>query len=79
MLVLSRKQNESIQIGEDVFLTVLHIQGNSVRLGIEAPKKVAIRRCELPCLADSTKTTPPPSVSLAERNEAPTESAIACP
>jgi carbon storage regulator len=75
MLVLSRKPNESIQIGNDVVLTVLQVQGNRVRLGIEAPAKVVIRRAELPCLAESPKTTP--TVSLAEPNDPPTERAIA--
>ena len=48
MLVLTRKQNEKIQIGDNVFLTVLRIKGNTVRLGIEAPKDVRVVRGELP-------------------------------
>ena len=48
MLVLSRKLNEKIQIGEDVSITVLQITGNKVRIGIEAPQHVRIVRSELP-------------------------------
>lgn len=47
MLVLSRKQNETIQIGNDVSITVLKISGNTVRLGINAPIDVRVVRGEL--------------------------------
>jgi carbon storage regulator len=47
MLVLSRKANEVICIGPDTYITVLAIQGGKVRLGIEAPRDVPIRRAEL--------------------------------
>ena len=58
MLVLSRRQEESIRIGEDVVVTVLSVQGNRVRLGIEAPANIGIRRSELPCLVTQTSTPP---------------------
>jgi len=47
MLVLSRKKNQSIVIGDHVTVTVLEVRGNQIRLGIEAPKDVVIRRSEL--------------------------------
>ncbi len=47
MLVLSRKQKQQIKIGDDVVLTVLQVKGNTVRLGIEAPKEVHVIRGEL--------------------------------
>ena len=47
MLVLSRKQGQQIQISDDVTITITQIKGNQVRLGIEAPRDVAIRRGEL--------------------------------
>jgi carbon storage regulator len=47
VLVLSRKMQESILIGEDVSSTVLEISGNRVRLGITAPAGVRIMRHEL--------------------------------
>lgn len=46
MLVLSRKPGESIIAG-DITITISRIQGNSVRVGIAAPKSVPIRRAEL--------------------------------
>ena len=48
MLVLSRKLNEKIQIGDDVSITVLEIKGNKVRIGIAAPQHVRVVRSELP-------------------------------
>lgn len=47
MLVLSRKLNQEIQIGDNIKITVLKIKGNTVRLGIEAPRDVHIVRGEL--------------------------------
>ncbi|TQR17376.1 carbon storage regulator CsrA [Psychrobacillus vulpis] len=47
MLVLSRKTNETIIIGEDIEIRVLEIKGDSVRIGIEAPKTTEILRGEL--------------------------------
>lgn len=48
MLVLSRKQQQDIVIGDDIKITVLKVKGNTVRLGIEAPKNVRVVRGELP-------------------------------
>jgi carbon storage regulator len=47
MLVLSRKKNESIMIGDGVRITVVDIRGDKVRLGIDAPKEVAVHRAEV--------------------------------
>lgn len=47
MLVLTRKQNESIQIGDDIVVTVLAINGDQVKLGIQAPKHIDIHRKEV--------------------------------
>ncbi len=47
MLVLSRKTGSSIRIGKDIVLTVVKIDRNQVRLGIEAPLNVPILRQEL--------------------------------
>ena len=44
MLVLSRKLNGGISIGDNVRITVVEIRGNAVRLGVEAPKDVLILR-----------------------------------
>lgn len=47
MLVLSRRVGEQIQIGDDIFITVTSVDGHRVRIGIEAPSDVRIRRSEL--------------------------------
>lgn len=47
MLVLSRKASERICIGDDITITVLKIRGNTIQLGIDAPREVSIRRSEL--------------------------------
>ncbi len=47
MLVLARKKNESIVIGDGIEITVLKVKGNTVRLGINAPSDVKILRGEL--------------------------------
>ncbi len=44
MLVLSRKKNESIIINDDITIVVVEIRGDKVRLGVEAPKEVALVR-----------------------------------
>ena len=47
MLVLSRKQSQQIMIGPDIRITVVKVERNQVRLGIEAPRGIAILREEL--------------------------------
>lgn len=47
MLVLSRKKNETIVINSDITVTVVEIRGDKVRLGIVAPKEVAVHRQEV--------------------------------
>lgn len=47
MLVLTRKRTESIKIGEDIVITVIHTSGGSVKLGIQAPANVRVLRAEL--------------------------------
>lgn len=47
MLILSRLKDEKIQIGDNIYITVLAIRGNRVRLGIHAPENVIIKRSEL--------------------------------
>ncbi len=47
MLVLSRKIGEVIHIGEDIIVTVVSVDGNKVRLGIQAPRTTAVLRGEL--------------------------------
>jgi carbon storage regulator len=47
MIVLPRKKNESIVIGDDIILTVIEVRGDKVRLGIEHPKSVTVHRQEI--------------------------------
>jgi carbon storage regulator len=48
MLVLSRKQQEQIKIGDQITVTIVRVKGNTVRVGIEAPRDVRVVRSELP-------------------------------
>ncbi len=47
MLVLTRKTDQSIMIGDDIEVSVLSVSGEKVRLGIEAPRDVAVFRTEV--------------------------------
>lgn len=47
MLVLTRKLNQSIKIGDDVEITVIEVRGDQVRLGVTAPRDVAVHRKEV--------------------------------
>ena len=47
MLVLSRRLDETLIIGDDIKITVLGISGNQVRLGIAAPKEISVHREEV--------------------------------
>lgn len=47
MLVLSRKKNETIMVGDDVVITIIEIRGDKVKIGIEAPPSVSVDRREV--------------------------------
>ena len=71
MLVLSRRVGESVVIGDEVTVTVLEVRGDVVRIGIDAPRSVAVHRAELlQELADTNQESASPSqdavASLAE-------------
>lgn len=67
MLVLSRRVGESVVIGDDVTVTVLEVRGDVVRIGIAAPRSVAVHRAEL--LAELEETN--------RASASPTDDAIA--
>jgi len=47
MLILTRKQGESVAIGDDIRVTVVEIQGKQVKLGVKAPREIAVHRQEI--------------------------------
>jgi carbon storage regulator len=47
MLILSRKVNEKVVIGEDITISIIEIRGDQIRIGIDAPKKVKVFRQEV--------------------------------
>ncbi len=65
MLVLSRKPLQSIMIGPDIKITIVKVERNQVRIGIEAPRDLTILRDELiEAGADLTRTVQEPLVEL---------------
>lgn len=80
MLVLTRRANQSIIIGDDVVVTVLEVRGDQVRIGITAPRDVTVHREEVyralheantdAATSDSSKVTEPSHVH--EHEEVPT-------
>lgn len=47
MLVLTRKENEKIRIGDEVVISILGVEGGNVKVGIDAPKEITILRMEV--------------------------------
>jgi carbon storage regulator len=56
VLVLTRRKNQSIVIGDDIVVTVLEVKGDQIRLGITAPREVQVYREEL--LGDAPAARP---------------------
>ena len=56
MLILTRRVGEALKLGEDITVTVLGVRGNQVRIGIDAPKSVAIQREEIHSTAVTDRT-----------------------
>jgi carbon storage regulator len=69
MLVLTRKPNESIMIGDDIELSVLSVTGEKVRIGIQAPREVPVFRKEVYLAIHQQDAEASPS-ARAEVNEA---------
>jgi carbon storage regulator len=66
MLILTRRIGETIMIGDDVIVTVLGVSGNQVRVGIKAPRAVAVHREEVyerlkPVLQEEGTEAPAPA------------------
>lgn len=47
MLILTRKEGESLRLGDDIVITVVGVKGGAVRLGIDAPRDLAVHREEI--------------------------------
>jgi carbon storage regulator len=63
MLILTRRPGESIQVGEDIEISVLEIRGNQVRIGINAPAEVLVLRSELVTKKPTAPDPEPPNSS----------------
>jgi carbon storage regulator len=59
VLVLTRRVNQSIVIGDDIVVTVLEVRGDHVRIGISAPRDVVVDREEVSKLKSTDRETPP--------------------
>jgi len=70
MLVLCRKTQQQIQIGENIVITILQIKGQTVRVGIEAPRDVHVLRSELSItpeqMADAPAQDCPPRQGMSQ-------------
>ncbi|RLA55502.1 MAG: carbon storage regulator [Gammaproteobacteria bacterium] len=62
MLILTRRAGESLMVGDDIIVTVLSVKGNQVRIGIDAPRDVAVHREEIyNRIQDSSEPAPEPT------------------
>lgn len=67
MLILARRTSESIVIGDDIEITVVEVQGDKVKIGIQAPKKISVMRKELLDEAKSAnKQAASPDIDLSD-------------
>jgi len=65
MLVLTRKAQQQIRVGNNVVITILRVKGQAVRVGIDAPKNVRVVRAELPLLSEAADAETELSVEIA--------------
>jgi carbon storage regulator len=70
MLVLSRKRDERIVIGDNIVITIVDVRGDKVRLGIEAPPEIPVHRQEIidALRREGSMRDPPPPKTDSERS-----------
>ena len=59
MLILTRRVGESLMVGDDITITVLGVKGNQVRIGVNAPRDVAVHREEIYSRIQEGESAPP--------------------
>ena len=75
MLVLTRKQDQEIKIGNNVTITILKVRGNTVRIGIDAPREIPVIRGELELEVNSAvaNATGPVTIEFKTNSSTPNE------
>jgi len=69
MLILARKSGESIKIGDNITLEIISVTGNTVKVGIEAPKEISILRKELYDMIKNENINASNALNLADLSE----------
>ena len=69
MLILTRRVGETLMIGNDISITVLGVKGSQVRIGVDAPKEVAVHREEIFERINSEQGKSPDSPDMQDASE----------